>query len=116
MDGVAASHDVIRAVPKQEAIAPGFLFAYLTAAPARALIQQRTYGSVVQHIEPHHIADLPVPLPDPAEQQRIHDLVAGAAAARTEASGLLDAAAASRGRCPACMTMLARRGSSVGGR
>jgi type I restriction enzyme S subunit len=58
------------------------------------MIQQKTYGSVVQHIEPHHIADLPVPLPDATVQERIHALVDGAAAARTEAARLLDEAGA----------------------
>lgn len=94
MAGMAASHDVIRAVPDSSDVTPGYLFAFLTSAPAQAMIRQRTYGSIVQHIEPHHIADLPVPLPDPALQERIHALVAGAAAARTEASRLLDVAAA----------------------
>lgn len=94
MAGMAASQDVMRAVPRVDAIQPGYLFAFLSSAPAQAMIQQRTYGSVVQHIEPHHIADLPVPLPAPAEQERIHRLVDGAAEARTEASRLLDAAAA----------------------
>lgn len=93
MQGMVASDDVIRIASDEQVMTPGYLFAYLTSAPAQALIQQRTYGSVVQHIEPHHIADLPVPLPDAAKQQRIHALVAGAAAARTEASRLLDEAA-----------------------
>jgi type I restriction enzyme S subunit len=94
MDGMAASDDVIRIIPDESAIRPGYLFVFLTAAPAQAMIGQKTYGSVVQHIEPHHIADLPVPLPEAAFQERIHALVDGAAAARTEATCLLDEAGA----------------------
>jgi len=94
MRGMAGSHDLIRISPYPATAEPGYLFAFLTSIPAQAMIRQRTYGSVIQHIEPHHIADLPVPLPDRAMQERIHGLVAGAARARTEAACLLDEAAA----------------------
>jgi type I restriction enzyme S subunit len=94
MAGMAASQHVMRAVPEDSDITPGYLFAFLSSAPAQAMIKQKTYGTIVQHIEPHHIADIPVPLPDRPMQERIHALVDGAAKARTEASRLLDAAAA----------------------
>ncbi len=90
MARIALSHDVIRIVSNLSRVLPGYLFAFLTSAPAQAMIRQHTYGSVVQHIEPHHLADLPVPLPVAPEQRRIHELVEGAARARTEARRLLD--------------------------
>ncbi len=93
MVGMAASEHVMRAVPLNRAIAPGYLFAFLTSRQGQVLLRQHTYGSVIQHIEPQHIADLPVPLPDDAEQERIHQLVQRAADARTEAARLLDEAA-----------------------
>src|SRR5215207_284275 len=92
MDGMALTHDVIRVIGRPDRILPGYLFAFLTSEPAQAMIRQHSYGSVVQHIEPHHLADLPVPLPEVPHQRRIHDLVEGAAAKRTEASRLLDEA------------------------
>jgi type I restriction enzyme S subunit len=49
---------------------------------------------VVQHIEPHHIADIPVPIPPGEFQEKIHLLVQGAADARSEARRLLDSASA----------------------
>ena len=94
MHGMALTHDVIRIAGQPDRAFPGYLFAFLTSAPAQAMIHQHTYGSVVQHIEPHHLADLPVPLPDAPMQRRIHNLVEAAAAKRTEASGLLDKASA----------------------
>lgn len=94
MVGLSASEHVIRAVPADNVMAPGYLFAFLSSRHGRMLVQSQTYGTVVRHIEPHHLADIPIPLPDPVVQQRIHDLVAGAAAARTEASRLLDEAGA----------------------
>lgn len=92
MKGMAVSHDVIRCISRDLAVPAGYLFAYLSSAPAQAMIRQRTYGSVVQHIEPAHLADLPVPLPPKSDQADIHRLVAGAAEARTEAARLLDEA------------------------
>ena len=90
MEGMAVSEDAIRVVPDEDAVPPGYLFAFLSSRSAQAMIQQRAYGSVVQHIEPQDIADLPVPLPNQAMQDRIHALVEGAATARTEATRLLD--------------------------
>jgi type I restriction enzyme S subunit len=89
MDGIAASHDVIRVVPDEALIAPGYLYAFLCSKLAQAMILQAAYGSVVQHIEPIHIANLPVPIPEPHRQDEIHQLVVKAAAARSEASSLL---------------------------
>jgi type I restriction enzyme S subunit len=89
MDGMAASHDLIRAVPNDAGLAPGFLFAFLSTPSVQSMIQQRAYGSVVQHIEPHHIHDLPVPLPPSDFEQRIQDLIIGAARARSQSESLL---------------------------
>lgn len=92
MNGFAASQHVMRAAPFDDSVKPGYLFAFLSTAQAQAMIRQKTYGNVIQHIEPEHIADMPVPIPNDAFQERIHGLVTRAAEARTEASRLLDAA------------------------
>ncbi len=85
----AVSQDMLRVDPHAD-IAPGFLFAYLSSAATRSMLRLRTYGSVVDRIEPKHVEDLPVPLPKATEQGRIHALVDSAAKARTEATRLLD--------------------------
>lgn len=92
MAGMAVTEHVIRAAPFDNSIRPGYLFALLSSAPAQAMLKQKIYGNIVQHIEPEHIADMPVPVPDEAFQLRIHELVTRAAEARTGASRLLDAA------------------------
>lgn len=93
MEGMSASDDIIRIIADQSEVRPGFLFAFLSGHLAQAMIAQRTYGSVIQHIEPHHIADLPIPLPDKAFAERIHALVESAAGKRTKAALLLQDAA-----------------------
>jgi type I restriction enzyme, S subunit len=56
------------------------------------MIRQRTYGSVVQHIKPDHLDQIPVPFPDAAQQRHIHNLIERASVARTQAGQLLDEA------------------------
>jgi type I restriction enzyme, S subunit len=89
----AISQDMLRVAPFDN-ILSGYLFAYLSTKAARALLRFRTYGSVVDRIEPQHVADLPVPLPESTMQYRLHNLVVRAAQARTAASELLGEATA----------------------
>lgn len=85
-EGKTATEDVIRIIADKQKIKPGFLHAYLTSKYGYALLTQGTYGAVIQHIEPHHIADLPVPqFPEQLEQQ-IHQLITEAAELRVEAN------------------------------
>ena len=89
MDGRTGSEDFIRAVPDPAKIRPGYLYAYLSGRFGIPLVVGGTYGAIVQHIEPEHIADLPVPLAPDAVQERAHRLVNEAAQLRTEASAEL---------------------------
>jgi type I restriction enzyme S subunit len=91
MDGLACSEGVLRVVPDPEKIPPGYLYAYLSSKFGAPLVVGGTYGTIIQHIEPKHIADLPVPRLGKEVEQRAHELVTRAANARTEASRLLAA-------------------------
>ncbi|MEA3641191.1 MAG: hypothetical protein VBE63_14800 [Lamprobacter sp.] len=85
MDGIACSEHVMRVVPKEDAIRSGYLYAYLSSRFGVPIVVSGTYGAIIQHIEPHHIAGLPVPRLGQVEQQA-HDLVQEAANLRTKAS------------------------------
>lgn len=85
--GKAASDDIIRVVPKS--IKSGFLYAFLSSKPGQALIKHGTYGAVIQHIEPEHIANIPVPIFPYEKQEIIHDHIAQAAELRVEANKYL---------------------------
>lgn len=78
MDGVACSEDVMRVVPKEGVIKPGYLYAYLSSRFGVPIVVSGTYGAIIQHIEPHHIANLPVPRLGIVEEQA-HELVQQAA-------------------------------------
>jgi type I restriction enzyme, S subunit len=86
MDGMACSEHVLRVVPDASRIPAGYLYAFLSSKFGVPLVVSGTYGSIIQSIEPHHIADLPVPRLGRAQEQRIHALVEEAAELRTKAS------------------------------
>ena len=88
MDGVACSEHVMRVVPNESLIKPGYLYAYLSSRFGVPIVVSGTYGAIIQHIEPHHIAELPVPRLGDVEDQA-HDLVNRAAHLRVEATELL---------------------------
>lgn len=58
------------------------------------LVVSGTYGSIIQGLEPEHIADLPVPRLGDALEHEIHTLVELAAELRSEGSNLRKAAIA----------------------
>lgn len=88
MDGVWSSQDVLKVVPDDSKIPPGYLYAYLSSKFGVPLIVGGTYGAIIQHIEPEHIANLPVPRVGKAIEQRVNDLVTKAAANRSAAAEL----------------------------
>lgn len=91
MRGMAGSQHFMRVVPDKDIIQPGYLYAYLSSRSGVPLVISGTYGAIIQHIEPRHIADLPVPRLGDVEE-RAHELVQQAADIRTEATIQLKAA------------------------
>ena len=92
MDGVWSNQDIMKVVPDPDLIKPGYLYAYLSSRFGVPLIVSGTYGAIIQHIEPQHIADLPVPRLGTVEDQA-QELVQGAADLRADASKRLEQAA-----------------------
>lgn len=79
MAGLACSEHVLRVVPDLERIPPGYLHAFLSSRYGVPLIVSGTYGAIIQHIEPEHIADLPVPRFAPEFETSVHAKVHEAA-------------------------------------
>lgn len=61
MQGMWSNQDILKIVPDPEKLHPGYLYAYLSSRFGIPIVISGTYGAVVQHIEPQHIAELPVP-------------------------------------------------------
>ncbi|OGP93184.1 MAG: hypothetical protein A2156_08515 [Deltaproteobacteria bacterium RBG_16_48_10] len=83
MEGMWSSQDVLKVVPDPNKIPPGYLYAFLSSKFGISLIASGTYGAIIQHLEPEHIADIPVPRLDSKTEWVIHDLVEKAAELRT---------------------------------
>lgn len=92
MDGLAVSEDVLRVVPDEQQIPPGYLYAFLSSKFGVPLITSGTYGAIIQHLEPSHINSLSVPRFGDAVEYEIHQLVEEAARLRSEANRLREEA------------------------
>lgn len=89
MDGHACSEHVMRVVPNPEKISPGYLYCYLRSKFGVPLVVSSTYGAIIQHIEPHHVINLPVPIVDKKLEEKAHELINKCGDNRTESNALL---------------------------
>lgn len=88
MAGCWSNQDIMKVVADTEKIHQGYLNAFLAGRFGVPLVVSGTYGAIIQHIEPSHLADLPVPRLG-AVEEKAHDLVQRAAGLRVEANRLL---------------------------
>ncbi|MEU5165355.1 methylation-associated defense system restriction endonuclease subunit S MAD5 [Streptomyces mutomycini] len=79
-----SSQDTLKVEPDPERIKSGYLYAFLLSKFGEVLVRGSVYGSAVKHIEPHHIAGLPVPRFDAKLEERIHKLIEKSAALRAQ--------------------------------
>ena len=84
MSGMAGSQDFMRVIADENKILPGYLHAYLSSRFGIPLITGGTYGSIIQHIEPEHIADRPVPRLNTRVEEQAHSHVLEAALLRAQ--------------------------------
>ncbi len=89
MAGMACTEHAMRVVPDVEKILPGYLYAYLSSKFGVTLVISGTYGSIIQGIEPQHLADLPVPRLGENIEQEVDRLIKESSYLRTKASQLL---------------------------
>ena len=92
LDGKVFSHDLIR-ITCHEPDDAGYVYAFLKSRAGQSLLCGNQYGAVITHIEPEHLASLPVPDAPVEIKRRIHDAVAQSYAKRDESNDLLHRAA-----------------------
>ncbi|NJP29900.1 restriction endonuclease subunit S [Microbispora sp. SCL1-1] len=85
IDGYACSEHVLRVVANQGVVLPGYLYAFLASPYGIPMVVSQASGSIIQHIEPDYIVDLPVPRFEPVIEGRIHKLIQEAADLRAKA-------------------------------
>ncbi len=86
-----ASEHVIRLVPN-DMLRGGLVYAYLSTSYGYAMLTQGTFGAVIQHIEPQHVASIPIPQFPQAFQDHIDSLIRQSATLREQAQTALDEA------------------------
>ncbi|URM90327.1 restriction endonuclease subunit S [Streptomyces sp. MRC013] len=75
MAGIWSSQHVMKVAANTERIPSGYLYTFLRSKFGVPMIASSAYGAIIQHIEPHHIADLPVPRFEEKLEERIHRMV-----------------------------------------
>lgn len=75
MDGIWSSQHIMKVVPDPSRIPSGYLYAFLSSKFGIPMVTSGTYGAIIQHIEPEHIADLPVPRLGAEFEHEVHELV-----------------------------------------
>jgi type I restriction enzyme S subunit len=83
MAGFWSSQDVLKVVADQQRILPGYLYAFLYSRYGLPMITGQASGTMVRHLEPDHITELPVPRFVADLERRIHALIEEAAVLRT---------------------------------
>jgi len=68
------SDDIIRFVPTPD-FSMGYVYAYLNTWIGQALLTKTQYGATVKHIEPHHVASIPIPILDEGIIKKINDMI-----------------------------------------
>lgn len=85
LNGLVASHDLIRIEPDAKAVPPGYLYAFLASRYGHALVRKQIYGGNIKHVEPAQIANLRVPRLGKKTEATAHERIDEAAKLRNEA-------------------------------
>lgn len=72
----------------------GYLYAYLKSSACQKILHSLTFGAVIQHINPEHLSDIPVPDAPREIRTQIHSLIVQSYSLRDESNAMLDEAEA----------------------
>lgn len=91
MDNMIFSHDLLRIDCKKTSDA-GYVYAYLKSKVGNKILLTNSYGAVITHIEPEHLASVPIPDAPEILKLKIGNLIAQSYALRDESNALIDKA------------------------
>jgi len=91
-ENYAASQHILRVVPNEVAIDPGYLYCFLSTDYGFHQILRYKYGAVIDEIDDGNITNILIPICSPEQQKEIGDLVRQAYDLRAEAIRLEDEA------------------------
>lgn len=94
MDGLCASHDLIRIEVDESKVPPGYVYAFLSSRFGKNAIRRQIYGGNIKHIEPHHVGQLAIPRLSERQERKAHESVLTAADNRARFQHLIAEATA----------------------
>lgn len=91
LDNKIFSHDLLR-IDCKENIDQGYIYAYLKSDLGNKILLTNSYGAVITHIEPEHLATVPIPNAPKGIKKRIHEFIVRSYELRDESNDLIDQA------------------------
>lgn len=85
------SHDLLR-IDCRETVDQGYVYAYLKSTIGNKILLTNSYGAVVTHIEPEHLATVPIPNAPQNVKKKIHELIVCSFELRDDSNKLIDEA------------------------
>jgi type I restriction enzyme S subunit len=84
MKGYWSCQDQLKVSIDHEKVGSGYIYAFLNSKYGLPIITSGTYGAIIQHLEPVHIKDLPVPRLSEEIELKAHGLVETASKYKSE--------------------------------
>lgn len=91
LDKQIFSHDLLRIDCKIPSDA-GYIYTYLKSRIGNKILLTNSYGAVITHIEPEHLATVPIPNAPEEIKTKINDLIIRSYELRDESNALIDEA------------------------
>lgn len=91
LDNLIFSHDLLRVNCKNPSDA-GYVYAYLKSKVGNKILLTNSYGAVITHIEPEHLASVPIPNAPELLKLKISNLITQSYSLRDESNALIDKA------------------------
>ncbi|MDE5823686.1 MAG: restriction endonuclease subunit S, partial [Lachnospiraceae bacterium] len=85
------SHDLLR-IDCKETIDQGYIYTYFRSKVGNKILLTNSYGAVITHIEPEHLATVPIPNASQEIKARIHNLIVRSYELRDRSNKLIDQA------------------------
>lgn len=85
------SHDLLR-INCKNTVDQGYVYTYLKSKVGNKILLTNSYGAVITHIEPEHLATIPIPDAPKEIKERIHNLIVESFKLRDESNKLIDQA------------------------
>lgn len=91
LDDKIFSHDLLR-IDCKNTVDQGYIYTYLKSKIGNKILLTNSYGAVITHIEPEHLATVPIPNASHGIKKRIHDLIVHSFELRDDSNRLIDEA------------------------